>query len=157
MESVSPVSSPSVEVSLRSAGTEGLTIQELMDATDKPETTVRRLVGTYCDEGQAWRKPTFEGQKVIWGAKPADPNEPKVNPRRREAAERDGRVLEAIQVNGRISLNELAHILDTPDIHTDGWSQLTYLSLRRLQRRGLVEREIVWVHQGDPSRSTGTD
>lgn len=143
------IQTPSVEVALRSAGQPGLTIKELMEATGLSETTIRRQISEHNEASRLHKIPTIDGAKHIWGSKSKGPrpaSEDGVTPRRREAWERDQRVLEVLKVNGRISCNEIARTLDMPDIDQDGWSQLTYLSLRRLRRQGLTERQIVWQY-----------
>lgn len=143
------IKTPSVEIALRSVGDPGLTIKELMEATGLPETTIRRQVNEHTEANQLHKVPTIDGAKHVWGPKPEARKRPgvdDVSPRRREAWERDQKVLEVLRVNQRISCNEIARILDMPDIDQDGWSQLTYLSLRRLRRKGLTERQIVWQY-----------
>lgn len=144
------VKSPSVEVSLRSAGAGGLTIRELIDATDLPETTVRRKVKAHIEEDEVHKVPTLDGAKIVWGPKPDNVKVRPVNPRRRDAADRDEKILEILRVNGEITMNEIARILEVPDIDDDGWSQLVYVSMRRLRKRGLTERTIAWKYLGPP-------
>jgi hypothetical protein len=144
------VKSPSVEVSLRSAGADGLTIRELMDACELPETTVRRKIQAHLDAGEVYKNPTLDGAKIVWGDQPINAKVKPVNPRRRDAADRDEKILEILRVNGEITMNEIARILEVPDIDQDGWSQLVYVSMRRLRKRGLCERVITWKYLGPP-------
>lgn len=149
MEIARSIKAPSAEVALRSAGNDGLTVREIMAATDLPETTVRRQVADLKD--RTHRVPTMEGAKIIWGPKPLvhrSSATTTTNPRRREAYERDEKVLEVLRVNTVISCGEIARIIEATDIDEDGWSQLTWLSLRRLRRRGLTEREVHWKYLG---------
>lgn len=145
------VKSPSVEVSLRSAGAAGLTIVELMEATDTAETTVRRRVKEHLAAGEVHKVPTLDGAKIVWGPKPESSASETIAPRRKAAADRDAKVEEILRVNGRISMNEIAKALDMPDIDQDGWSQLIYVSLQRLRRKGRCERRIEWVYTGSPA------
>lgn len=151
---VPAIQTPSVEVALRSAPA-GLTIKGLVDATGLSETTIRRKVAELKAAGQIHKMPSMDGALHIWGPKPdgrravpVTQNAEEVAPRRREAYERDMKVLEVLRVNERISCNEIARILNMPDIDQDGWSQLTYLSLRRLRKKGYTQREIVWEYTG---------
>jgi hypothetical protein len=154
MEIARSIKAPSAEVALRSAGAEGLTVREIMAATDLPETTVRRQVADL--QGRTYKVPTMEGAKIIWGTKPApasksvtDPTAGgSTSPRRKEAYERDKKVLEVLRVNTVISCGEIARIIEAPDIDDDGWSQLTWLSLRRLRKRALCQREVHWKYLG---------
>jgi hypothetical protein len=149
----SAVQSSSVEVSLRSAGAKGLTIVELMAATDMAETTIRRRIREHVEAGEVHKVPTLDGAKIVWGSKPGGSASESIAPRRKEAADRDERVAEILRVNQRISMNEIARILEMPDINEDGWSQLIYVSLQRLRKKGVCERRIEWVYTGKEKKT----
>jgi hypothetical protein len=144
-----------IESVLGAAGPRGCTVSQIMQALGASETTVRRQIKALTDDGRAFKVPSMEGQRVVLGPKPprpAEPTEPRPTHRRVQAAKRDQEVMEMLDAAGDqgLELADIAKRLQVEDIDDKGFSSKTYLSLRRAQRDGTVERIIRWrIAQGE--------
>lgn len=150
MEHMTTTETPDIEAVLREAGPTGLTVVELIHALDIAETTVRRRIKTLIAQRKVHKVPTMEGQRIVYGDG-TQPIQQSTKPsvmtnRRRTSQARDDQVAKLLEDAGPLGLEleDVAQRIQADDITEQGFSQKTYLSLRRGKRDGRFERIIRW-------------